>query len=70
MNENNESSPEKICSNNAELTLQICKNWIDDFNMEFGKSTCFCCICHESFLGYKHRVICKECGFKLSHEEI
>ena len=42
------------------------KDWMEDFNLEFGKSDCHCCICHESFRGFKHRVICKECGDKLS----
>ena len=42
------------------------KDWTEDYSLEFGKTVCKCCICHENFLGFRHRVICKECGKKLS----
>jgi len=48
------------------LRANSIKDWVEDFNLEFGKTVCKCCICHETFRGFKHRVICKECGDKLS----
>jgi hypothetical protein len=56
----------KIETIDIKQSFNMLKDWTEDFAFEFGKSVCACCICHENFSGFKHRVICKECGKKLS----
>jgi hypothetical protein len=34
---------------------------VDDDN---GQYMCRCCVCHETFIGYKRRVVCKVCNAK------
>lgn len=60
----------RIHSSEMKHNLNSSKDWTDDFSLEFGNSICTCCICHEHFLGFKHRVICKECGKKLSENTL
>jgi len=67
MNANNNISDKfNVREITKKLRASSLKDWSDDFNMEFGKSVCNCCICHDTFIGFKHRVICKECGDKLT----
>lgn len=37
------------------------KNFPEDFTLENGSYTCRCCLCSGAFIGYKRRVVCKEC---------
>ncbi|RKZ71949.1 MAG: hypothetical protein DRQ48_01815 [Gammaproteobacteria bacterium] len=41
------------------------KDWEEDFGLENGNYSCTCCYCKSQFIGYKRRVVCKEC-----HDEI
>ena len=36
-------------------------DWTEDFPYENGKYVCMCCVCQETFLGHKRRVVCKLC---------
>jgi predicted amidophosphoribosyltransferase len=60
----------KIDSSEIKQNYNLQKDWTEDFRLEFGKSECICCICHDNFRGFKHRVICKECGKKLSEHTL
>lgn len=37
------------------------KDWQEDWNHENGMYYCRCMVCKEMFIGYKRRVVCKEC---------
>ena len=37
------------------------KDWPEDFNHENGMYYCRCVHCKERFIGYKRRVVCREC---------
>ena len=37
------------------------KNWTEDYELENGNYTNYCCMCNQYFYGYKRRVVCKEC---------
>ncbi len=37
------------------------KDWVEDFDYENGRYTCFCAGCDNWFYGHKRRVICKVC---------
>ena len=38
------------------------KDWPEDYGYENGTYTCKCCECDGLFIGYKRRVVCKECS--------
>ena len=40
------------------------KDWPEDFPHENGMYYCRCVHCKEQFIGYKRRVVCKECSIK------
>ena len=40
------------------------RNWPEDFEHENGMYYCRCVHCKEQFIGYKRRVVCKECDSK------
>lgn len=37
-------------------------DWPEDFQYENGTYTCKCCVCEKTFMGNKHRVVCKTCA--------
>ena len=37
------------------------KDWEEDWGHEDGMYYCRCMRCNEMFIGYKRRVVCKEC---------
>lgn len=37
------------------------RDWPEDFLYESGNYMCRCSACHETFVGYKRRVVCKVC---------
>ena len=44
------------------------KDWPEDFSHENGMYYCRCVHCKEQFIGYKRRVVCRECdSAKLPH---
>lgn len=45
----------------AELS-QSERSFQSDFSTENGNYLNNCCICHQDFIGYKRRVVCKVCG--------
>lgn len=38
------------------------RDWLEDFTHENGNYECACCICKNSFVGHKRRVVCKSCA--------
>lgn len=38
------------------------KDWPEDFGDENGCYQCRCVLCGEPFLGYKRRVVCRQCA--------
>lgn len=44
------------------------KNWTEDFSLENGNYQNRCSICGYLFMGYKRRVVCKECSEKAEEE--
>ncbi len=38
------------------------RDWPEDAAHENGNYLCRCCGCHETFIGYKRRVVCKVCS--------
>lgn len=38
------------------------KNWTEDYHLENGQYLNTCCHCKSTFIGYKRRVVCKECA--------
>ena len=45
------------------------RDWVEDSSFSLNYRICSCCMCNETFLGYKHRVICKVCGTALDSTE-
>jgi hypothetical protein len=41
------------------------KDWPEDWSHENGMYYCRCVHCSEQFIGYKRRVVCKECHTNL-----
>ena len=41
------------------------KDWQEDWHRENGQYYCRCVHCKEQFIGYKRRVVCKECSTNL-----
>ena len=41
------------------------KDWQEDWHHENGMYYCRCVHCKEQFIGYKRRVVCKECSTNL-----
>ena len=41
------------------------KDWQEDWHHENGQYYCRCVHCKEQFIGYKRRVVCKECSTNL-----
>ena len=37
------------------------RDWTEDFSHENGNYMNKCCICGETFIGYKRRVVCRIC---------
>lgn len=40
------------------------RDWTEDFSLENGMYSNHCVACHEQFVGYKRRVVCKLCATK------
>lgn len=38
------------------------RDWTEDAKYENGNYLCMCCKCNLPFIGYKRRVVCKECS--------
>jgi hypothetical protein len=36
-------------------------DWTEDFEHENGNYHCKCCYCAADFIGYKRRIVCREC---------
>lgn len=42
------------------------KDWSEDFSHENGMYYCRCCHCKSLFIGYKRRVVCRQCSDRAS----
>lgn len=38
------------------------RDWREDSSHENGNYNCTCCLCKETFIGHKRRVVCKVCA--------
>jgi hypothetical protein len=54
--------PEKEDNNVLIPDFNSPRNWTEDYSLENGNYTCFCMTCKNTFIGYKRRVMCKECN--------
>lgn len=52
------------------LIIDSPKSWTEDFDHENGKYICNCISCEDMFIGYKRRVICKECASLSLNEKL
>jgi hypothetical protein len=44
--------------------VDVRRCWQEDFDQENGQYNCECCVCHNVFVGNKHRIVCKLCAKK------
>ena len=60
----------RLVVNQEIQAVNLFRDWIDDSDFDLDYKLCECCVCKQSFFGYKQRVICKVCGLNIIDNNI